>query len=147
MTRRLIKSGSGNVMPSKLRPHIYLQFSRQRGGRLCSRLSWTPALPAKPPSWAAAWSSKDTTSKGEVLPSNKSICWLTKMEKYLREGREACVRVPTYFAHVFSMMEGFERRWLLCFFSSGQTWKPDKENITTQDHKKCSSQVSFVQLL
>lgn len=42
-------------------------------------------------------------------------------------------RTSTYFAHVFSIMEGFERRWLQFFLSLGQTCKPDTTMNSVQD--------------
>lgn len=49
-------------------------------------------------------------SKRKVFPLNN---WLTALW------------VSTYFAQVFSMMDGFERRWLQFFFSLGQTCKTE----------------------
>lgn len=73
-----------------LKPHIYLQFSTQKGVRLCSQLPLTPALPAKPPSWAAAWSGKDTTIRGKsFLETSQFVDWQER--RYASKRIEWCV--------------------------------------------------------
>lgn len=117
MARRLIKSDWSHAKHIKS-SHLSSVSQTERRAPLQSTLFDTSA-----------------PSKASVLGCSLKQQWHNsswKVLSFLQEGRAACVGVQTYFAHVFSMMEGFERRWATCFFSLGQTCKADKAIITTQ---------------
>lgn len=130
MSRRLIKSDWSHAKHIKS-SHLSSVSQTERRASLQSTLFDTSA-PSKASVLGCSLKQQWHNSTWKVLSWNKSICWQIKTEECLQEGRAACVGVQTYFAHVFSMMEGFERRWLTCFFSLGQTCKADKAIIITQ---------------
>lgn len=78
-------------------------------------------------------------SKASVLGCSLEQKWPSSMRQrqiiigFPPEGQRSvheCVCVQPYFAHVFSMIEGFDRRWPTCSFSLGQTCKADTVIIT-----------------